>query len=82
MPEKENCSGAYPSLFMGHMNVKLKFFHRRSSGSQNEIFKESAKAFTQYFSREFCRRWGAGSPSPSGVAHQAVLLRPDHKRRH
>ena len=72
MPEKENCSGAYPSLFMGHMNVKLKFFHRRSSGSQNEIFKESAKAFTQYFSGIFCRRWRAGSPSPSGIAHQAV----------
>ena len=61
MPEKENCSGAYPSLFMGHMNVNLKFFHRRSSGSPNEIF-----------SGIFRRRWRAGSPSPGGVAYQAV----------
>jgi hypothetical protein len=50
---KRKLFGAYPSLFMGHISVRL-------------------KVFRQYFSREFCRRWGAGSPSPSGVAHQAV----------
>ncbi len=45
-PEKGNCSGAHPSLFIGHISVKLKFFfHRRSSESKDGIFKESAKAF-------------------------------------
>ena len=32
--EKEIVRGAHPSLFMGHISVKFKFFHRRSSGSQ------------------------------------------------